>query len=478
MKKKIITSSIFCFFCGVLSFNISAQEYKYDISKYYTPDIVRNQLDLSFNTNNSFNNYSAKTDTTRSTYSTKLNGTIAPNFTTYTNTRKRVSFLQINGQFAGNYSTNRDINQSNSNKNFQTSNYLNLTYSNRFYNSSNKYLLLGISSNFQATLGNNTSGTNSISSKNYNKQYILNIYPAIGIGVGRIESVEDARQAIYILDDFSKKGVLTRQLNNDEIFQLSQLISRVKNKRFLDARLHLTDEITSVDSFFVSNKLLDKSGAPYFTSLYDNWQYGALYSRKSGQSFEITFTPSYNWNYENDSTVGNYFPSINRKSLNAALALTYTYEKPVNLNWQHSVSVSLKGIASIENNTNTETEMFNVNETNSIGALTGFDNRSINLNGSYTLGFYPSTRTYFSANVSQNFQLLQLKGVSNYDSNSEKIFASVTSINFNAYYYLSQQLRLSFRFALTNNYSNESVFKDSSNYLYGEFGGTLSYSFF
>ena len=476
MKKTFIFGFIFCSFIALWANHISAQEYKYDLNKYYTPDIVRNQLDLSFFTNNSFNDYRTKTDTIRSAYSTQLNGTIAPNFVSYTNTRQRVSQLQINGQFTGNYSANRDINQSNSNKNFQTSNYLNLTYSSRFYNSSNKYLLLGISSNFQATLGNNTSGTNSINSNNYNNQYILNIYPAIGIGVGRIESVEDARQAIYILDDFSKKGVLTRQLNNNEIFQLSQLISRVKNKRFLDARLHLTDEITSIDSFFVSNKLLDKSGAPYFTSLYDNWQYGALYSRKSGQLFEITFTPSYNWNYENDSTVGYHSPSINRKSLNAALTLTYTYEKPINLNWQHSVSASLKGITSLENNTNIE--VYNINDINSIGALTGFDNRSINLNGSYTLGFYPSTRTYFSANVSQHFQLLHLKGVSNYDSNSEKSFESVTSINFNTYYYLSQQLRLSFRISLINNYGNESIFKNSSNYLHGEFGGTLSYSFF
>lgn len=475
MKKKIITSSIFCFLCGVLSFDISAQEYKYDISKYYTPDIVRNQLDFSFNTNNSFSNSKAKVDTTRTTYSTQLNGTIAPNFTTYTNTRKRVSLLQINGQFSGSYSKNGATYQS-SNKSSQTNDYLNLNYSNHFYNSSNQFLSLGISSSFQADINNTTQELNSTTSKGSSKSYVLNIYPAIGVGVGRIESVEDARQAIYILDDFSKKGVLTRQLNNDEIFQLSQLISHVKNKRFLDSRLHLTDEITSVDSFFVSNKLLDKSGTPYFTSLYDNWQYGALYSRKSGQLFEVTFTPSYNWNYKNDSPVGNYFPSINRKSLNAALILTYTYEKPVNLNWQHSVSASLKGITSLENNTNTE--VFNINETNSIGALTGFDNRSINLNGSYTLGFYPNTRTYFSANVSQNFQLLQLKGVSNYDSNSEKLFASVTSINFNTYYYLSQQLRLSFRVSLTNNYANESIFKNSSNYLYGEFGGTLSYSFF
>ena len=476
MKKTFIFGFIFCSFIALWANHISAQEYKYDLNKYYTPDIVRNQLDLSFFTNNSFNDYRTKTDTIRSAYSTQLNGTIAPNFVSYTNTRQRVSQLQINGQFTGNYSANRDINQSNSNKNFQTSNYLNLTYSSRFYNSSNKYLLLGISSNFQATLGNNTSGTNSINSNNYNNQYILNIYPAIGIGVGRIESVEDARQAIYILDDFSKKGVLTRQLNNNEIFQLSQLISRVKNKRFLDARLHLTDEITSVDSFFVSNKLLDKSGASYFTSLYDNWQYGALYSRKSGQSFEINFTPSYYWGYAKNSPIdATSAGQLNQHYLKGILSLTYTYEKPVNLNWQHSVSTSLSGNTSFNNNrSQSGNDYYPGNDI--VSQQDYFNDRSVNIVGSYALGFYPNTRTNLNARISQNFQFINQKSLDDSSNNWDKSFRSNTNISFSAYYYLSPQLRLSLAANLANNYTN--YYSTNYNYLSGGFGGTLSYSFF
>ena len=469
MKKTIITGFIFCFLAAV-SGNLSAQEYKYDISKYYTPDIVRNQLDVSFSTNNSFTNSNTKVDTIRSTYSTYLGGTITPNFLTYTNTRQRVSQLQINGQFTGNYSAGGVINQSNSSKISQSYNYLNLSYTSRFYNSSNKYLLLGISSNFQATLGNNTSVTNSISSKNYNNQFILNINPTIGVGVGRIESVEDARQAIYILDDLSKRGVLTRHLDNVEIFQLSQLISRVKNKRFLDARLHLMDEISAVDSFFVNNKLLDKSGAPYFTSLYDNWQYGALYSRKSGQSFEISFSPSLNWNYTKSNPTDSLAQNMtNQNRLNGSLTLTYTYEKPVNLNWQHSVLATLNGYY----NTNNYKYQY-------VNHLFDGSNRNIfsgaNFLGSYTLGYYPNTRTYFTAAISQNFQLTDTKYFSPYGNPFDKQFSSNSSIQFNAYYYLSPQLRLSVGASLVNNYSN--YYSSSNNQLDARVGGTLSYSFF
>jgi len=475
MKKKIITSSIFCFFCGVLSFNISAQEYKYDISKYYTPDIVRNELDFSFNTNNSFSNSKAKVDTTRTTYSTQLNGTITPDFTTYTNTRKRVSLLQINGQFIGSYNRNGATYQS-SNKSSQTNNYFNLNYSNHFYNSSNQFLSLGISSNFQAEISNTTQELNSITSKGSDKTYVLNIIPTVGIGIGRTESVEDARQAIYILDDFLKKGVLTRQLNNDEIFQLSQLISRVKNKRFLDARLHLTDEITSVDSFFVSNKLLDKSGASYFTSLYDNWQYGALYSRKSGQSFEINFTPSYYWGYAKNSPIdATSAGQLNQHYLKGILSLTYTYEKPVNLNWQHSVSTSLSGNTSFNNNrSQSGNDYYPGNDI--VSQQDYFNDRSVNIVGSYALGFYPNTRTNLNARISQNFQFINQKSLDDSSNNWDKSFRSNTNISFSAYYYLSPQLRLSLAANLANNYTN--YYSTNYNYLSGGFGGTLSYSFF
>jgi len=477
MKKTFITGFIFCSFLAVLSFNTSAQEYKYDISKYYTPDIVRNQLDLSFNTGSSFNNSKNKVDTTRTTYSTQMGGTITPNFVTYVNTRKRISTLQINGQFSGRYYKSGVVDQSNDYKNSQTNNYLNLSYSNRFYNSSNQFLSIGITSNFQADITNWTQELNSTTSKASSKNYVLNIIPAVGIGIGRVESVEDARQAIYILDDLSKRGVLTRQLNNNEIFQLSQLISHVKNKRFLDSRLHLMEEITSVDSFFVSNKLLDKSGAPYFTSLYDNWQFGALYSRKSGQSFEINFTPSYYWNYEEDNPIDTTFTgNLKQHYLRGALSLTYTYEKPVNLNWQHSISASLRGQTSFNNTRRISGNYYDQYGMSDISSQNQYDNRSVNLAGSYTLGFYPNTRTYFRGNVSQNFYLQYSKDLDTNLSSWNKSFLSRTSMSFSIFYYFSPQLQLSAGVNLENDYTG----LESTNYngLSAGINGALSYSFF
>ena len=478
MKKTFSTGLIYCFILTVLSFNSSAQEYKYDISKYFTPDIVRNQLDLSFSTNNSFNNSKITVDTTRSLYSTQMIGTLTPNFVNYVNTRKRMSSFQINGQFYGNYYENGLENRNNSGKQFQTNDNFSVNYSSHFYNSKNQFLSLGIASNFQALVNNNSSTVNSVITKETYKNYFLAVTPTVGVGIGRIESVEDARQAIYILDDLSKKGILTRPLSNEEIFQFSQQISRVKNKRFLDSRLHLIDEITTVDSILVSNNLLNKSDARYFTSLYDNWQYGALYSRKSGQSFEITFTPSYNWNYiKNNPTDATNNSWINQNNVIGGLSLTYIYEKPVNLNWQHSVLASLNGSTNLNSSLNQVGDPYSYYGSSSNVNLNGFDNKSVNLNGRYTLGFYPNTRTYVNAGLRQSFLLSYNKEVNNTSDSWNKTFVSNTSLNFSAYYYLSQQLRLSMNASLGDNYTNDYSI-NKNNQINVSFGGTISYSFF
>lgn len=476
MKKTFMSGFIFCFFLGTLSLSTSAQEYKYDISKYYTPDIVRNQLDLSFNTSNTFYNAKTKTDTTQTNYQTNLGGTITPNFVTYTNTRKRFSTLQISGQFSGNYSTNGVVDEQYPNKSFQTNDNLLINYSSHLYNSSKQFLSLGISTNFQTSISGSFHINDTENGDLTNKSYDMKVSPTIGVGFGRIESVEDARQAIYILEELSKKGVLTRHLNDDEIFQFSQQISRVKNKRFLDARLHLIDEITSVDSFLVNNNLLTKSDARYFTTLYDNWQYGALFSRKSGHSFEISFNPSYEWNYANNSPED----TINRNMLNqnilrGGLSLMYIYEKPVNLKWQNSVTVSLNGIKDLSNSINQYGNSFYA--TGAFGpSVNGFDNQSVGLSGNYTLGFYPNTRTNFSAGISHNSMLFYSKEINVKSDSWDKEFSTNTNLNFNAYYYISPQVRLSF--GVNVGYYYSSVLSTKYNQLYGNIGSTLSYSIY
>ena len=62
--------------------------------------------------------------------------------------------------------------------------------------------------------------------KTHNNSYYANI--PMSVGKGRIEQVEDARQAIYILENLDKQGVLNRKLTTEEIHAFAQTISTVK----------------------------------------------------------------------------------------------------------------------------------------------------------------------------------------------------------------------------------------------------------
>jgi len=473
MKKKIFTSFIFCFFFSAVSFYSSAQDYKYDISKYYTPDIVRNSLDFDFNSYGSYTNTKDKyivnylrSDTTNGS---SLNGSINSTFLNLKNTRKRISSIQLTGNFQianSSYNPGIDIY---SNRSFNSSNYLGLTYSNRYYKTKNHFLSFGINSFLNDNVSKNNTGNASTFSNNYKNNAGIGLSPSIGIGTGRIESVEDARQALYILKELSGKGVLTRQLTDDEIFNLSQQISRVKNKRFLDSRLHLMDEIASVDSFFVNNNLIDKSDATYFTNLYDLWVNGANFSRKSGHEFRIDFSPSVSWYYNKNqlnSENGNDTTTDNQKNYNGNLAFSYSYEKPVNLNWQHSVNAVLYGYSNFQKNRTNTQPWYNLNYS------------GVNFNGSYTIGYFPNTRTNLRVGISETLNQDYSKSYTKlFDSNPwYKSFTSITSFNFTAYYYLSAQLRISGNASLYKKY-NKNDYGTINDFNTG-FSAGLNYSFF
>jgi len=468
MKKTFTTGFIFCFLVAV-SGNLLAQEYKnFDLNKYYTPDIVRNQLDLSFSGNGSFNNQNSSND---SVFNNTLNGSLIPTFVMYKNTRKLVSQFQVNGSFQGQSTSSGKLNDINDSfLATQSTNNLNLGYNVRFYNPQKLFLSLGVGGSFGNEGNMNHFTTNSVKTKAGNQNFDGGFGGSIGLGFGRIESVEDARQAIYILDELSKKGVLTRQLSDDEVFQFAQQISRVKNKRFLDSRLHLIDEITSIDSFFVSNNLLTKSDASYFTTLYDYWQYGALNSRKSGHEFAISLSPAVILSSDNSLSTDsltwahgyfNYFRKV--------LSITYNYEKPVSLNWQHSANVTL-------NCNSTLFDQKTLPETNYPSTNSKYTYNDAYLRGSYYISFYPNTRTNYSVGLTQFLSLVSYDDMNSSTTSPVNTYYSSTSFNFNASYYFSPQFRLSGNAGIRCNVQSSDNYKLSS--LIGGISASLIYSFF
>lgn len=194
MKKNVVFELILCLlFPSVLS----AQEYKnFDLNNYYTPDIVRNALDLNFLILDNFSSFQNNND---STEINRFDWKLSPTFTRYKNTRNKVSNLYINGNTDGEIKDEIDKRLSSSINNSLTVNY-NLS----LYSKKQRFLKLGLYSNYQ----NNYYRTKNspFELDNYiNETNNYKLKPTIGIGIGRIESVRDARQAVYIFDELSKK---------------------------------------------------------------------------------------------------------------------------------------------------------------------------------------------------------------------------------------------------------------------------------
>lgn len=474
MKRTFIFGSILCFFVGVNSLSLLAQEYKnFDLSKYITPDIKRSRLDFGFDSNGKFaDNF----DTEKSSL---LFGQLNSSFESIKNTRKKITSLNLNLNLNGKYTGSKsDVYTNNISNSFNFQDGLSVLYIGKYFNSSNYFISVGTNFRMNNQFVNyNKKSDLILEQKSHNTYSDYGLTPSIGIGFGRIESVEDARQVLYLIKGLSKNGALNRELSVEETFQLAQKMSSVKNKRFLDSRLRKIDEITSIDSFLVDNNLIQQSDARYFTILYDIWENGALFQRKSGHAFELKIEPGIGFRQSKDnnnwfSPDSTYWYNSTNKSYGANLSFNYNLEKPVNLNWQHSVRSSIGSSSYSYLGNSSQSSSQNENSSN-------FNTNALYLNGSYSIGYFPTTRTNLVLGIdqyfTQRFSKTYLAG--SFDSvDWSKDFNSYSRLNFSIYYYLSPQFRISGSTSIDYGYSN--YITNKSNRFSGEFQATISYSLF
>ena len=430
MKKLFCILLCYCSLC-------QAQEYAdYKLSDYKLPDIKRSSLDFKLHSDGSF----ATHETSDNTVYYDIKGAIDATFNRYCTTRKFIGDQSARIYFAGfkNNST-RDENGENykqSNLNTEIS-YVN---DSRFYIRPNTWFWF-VGGDVSFTYYQNKA-------KDTEKELGIFIRPKLGLGWGRIERVQDARQAVYLLDKFSDYGLMKKHLSNEEVNRFAQLISTVKNKRFLDSRLHLIDEITTVDSFLIANDYIRKEGAKYFTTLYDYWLYGDLHQRKSGFEVGLEGMPEYNYYTCSNFNQKNHEPGI-------TVSLSAEYEKPINLRWQHSASLNFMFLY-----------MHNTFEAD-YADKTVYEQSLEHLQTTYTLGYNPNSRTYASLGV---YNICRF-------ANNHKLLKHFFDSGFRgkAYYYFSPQFRLEASAEIGYQVTNKEAGPDRWE---GTYMLTLNYSFF
>ncbi len=420
------------------------------LKNYVLPDIQRHALDIRVNSNGGFTTSSLDEEGS-SNIDINLNGA----YSFYKNTRSFIGRQYLSLGFSGSY--NQD--KSTDTERGSISPIISYGNSSRFYKG-NIFFETGVRANVDY---------NRYYNDDYKDKYTFYTDASIPLmfGIGRIENVEDMRQAIYIVDNLEKKGVIDRSMSADEFIEFARLISTVKNKRFFDSRKRLISEITALDVFFKNNDIIDKEGASYFTTLYDYWLYGALFERKSGTEFKIGIVSSGGYSCANSLINKNHTENVGISG-----EISMSYENPISLSWQHSSLVNVKGGWTRNWHTlkdGNDKYKFTPNET------------FVEASGKYYIGYYPNSRTNLNMGISESFLYNKWKN-RNYD---EDYNVSVTRLHFDMYYYLSPQLRIAANTALSYKhasedevYHNYQAFIKGKRSWSGEYSVTLTYSLF
>lgn len=251
-------------------------------------------------------------------------------------------------------------------------------------------------------------------------------------GVGRIERVQDARLAIYILDDLFKTGRITRVPDNREILKFAHLISQTKNKRFFDSRIKRIWEIETIDAWLQSKNLIKTTDATYFTRLYDNWMYATGPVRESGRRFSIGLIPEFRSSVDYTFTLPDTTTSHAKTGYRKISGIIRQERaKPINLYWQTGHLFELTGFWG-------QTNAEQVKDAN------GYQQRSVGLTGKiqYTLGWFPNSRT--NLNLSMNVEgFYNLKVPKPYiEGKYSTGYYLDPTIELRFHYYISPQLQL------------------------------------
>lgn len=298
-------------------------------------------------------------------------------------------------------------------------------------------------------------------------------------GWGRIEHVEDARLAVYILDDLIKAGKLSREVTDEDIQQLAETISRLQNERFFDNREKQIWQLQQLDSVMQTLGLTESADMAYFTLLKDNWDYANGPVRSSGfqlaggfrSGMDLAYSLIENRNnfYLQDSVYESGSDELSR-NLRIGGLVQIIYEKPVNLYWQFSIYnsllVSYMGWMSDYHGYDPEYDYTGNNQR--LGPVIQDDLY-------ISLGYYPNSRTSMSvySSTSTNLSLLM-----DDEENRDRGITIYTGLGMDINYYISPRMRLNLDGTVYNTYtwsSNELDYTDRENRITGGISAGIVY---
>ena len=419
MKQTIVTLCIL----GA-SLLVNAQDKNFDLSKYKFPDYKRHELNFNFNSNGS--NYKNSYDEPSSNGTGNIVRNVNSYYSSHSNfslgyqydylTRSRID--QVHASLSGQYDFTKVHSFTENTKQMNPNLSLNFGGSRRYYLTEDK-LFLELAPDLGYNISEIKRTTGGIVDTN-NKSNSFNALIDLGVGIGRMEKVSDLWQAYYILEKLKEQKSLVRELDEKDIFEFASFASKLKNKRFFDARLRKIAELQAIDSLLHKQGLIKASDISYFTTLNDYWSFAYFQDRESGRVLKLWLSPQYSRYYY--KSVG----TSSQISTNTKLVsnLSFNHTKQLNLFWDRHLNVLLSNETLIDmTGSNSDNYPKNLFQTD---VNFGFD-------------FFPNSRTSVSASVGYEGSEVIYQA---YSDTSVKQWSNRIYFSFDGVYYISPQLQI------------------------------------
>jgi hypothetical protein len=408
----------------------SSQDKNFDLSKYKFPDYKRHQLEFNFNSSGNSNSYFVEipqtTNMNATTYD-NANFRFNSNFTMWysydylTLTRIDHFFSSLNGQF--DYFKSK--NSGNKTKESEPGMNWNFNGFRRIYLTEDKVFLEGVT-DFQYYY-TNRKVTNDDANTVFTDRYTssnLTLSVGMGVGIGRIERVNDLWQGYYILEKLNQQNSLIRELKDNDIFEFAGFVSKLKNKRFFDARLQKIAELQSLDSLLHQQNLIRNSDISYFTTLNDYWSFPIYFDRKSGRELKFQLLPEVTSEYYKSNNTTSDSPT----KANLVSKIQFDCSRQLNLFWERNAHIDF-----------INTTLFAKNG----DVSDSYPGNLFRTNVLFGYGFFPDSRTRFK--LSGNYS--GYEGLNFNGEIASKSWVNNTSLNFEASYYISPQLQITGNFS-------------------------------
>lgn len=322
----------------------------------------------------------------------------------------------------------------------------------RFYNSRNFFFEIGNELVVSGGRQKNTSTNQTfISNNNYAADKLI-----IGSGKGRIENIQDAQMALFIVNDLRRSGLLQQEPDAATMYELAVLITDINNRRVFDNRIRRIYELTRIDSFFQSKQLITTPSIAYFTTVNDNWALAFNPGRLRGTRLYAQVNPGIRFDETGIDQKGLNINEFNSNS--KTFSYFYSPEigiehyKPAGLHWQQNVTASLQFQQTFTRQKSKNESTGTVTENENFSALPQLVFQSF-----YGVGYYPNNRTIVNAGL--NVDARYGKGFSG--SVEREYYILSPGVQVNADYFINYRTRLFFTAGLNYRYT------DVKNYLPG-----------